>query len=81
MSDLDRDELRQIIAALADARRRTLPHGPELDAYLAGIDDIAAELIGRGHVLPATPTRSPSSHLPRIVAARPDAVRRRRQNA
>jgi hypothetical protein len=80
MSDLDRDELRQIITALADARRRTIPHGPELDAYLEGIDDLAAELIGRGHVLPPAPTRNPPSHRPRIVVASPDAGRRR-QNA
>lgn len=80
MTDLDRDELRQIITALADARRRALPHGPELDAYLDGIDDIAAELIGRGHVLPAAQPRS-APRPARIVPANPDTGRRRRQDA
>jgi len=78
MSELDRDELRQIITALADNRRRHVAHGPELDHYLAGIDDLAAELIGRGHV--RAPTSSPRDTV--IVLSNPDTGRRhRRQDA
>lgn len=80
MTDLDRDELRQILTALADARRQDLPHGPELDAYLDGIDDFAAELIGRGHVLPPALLR-PSHRPTRIASANHDTSRRRRQDA
>ena len=74
--DLDRDELRQIITALADTRRHHIAAGPELDAYLQGVDDIAAELIGRGHV-------HPHAGRPRdtvILMSNPD-TRRRRQDA
>lgn len=82
--ELDRDELRQILAMLTDTRAQIVAHGPELDAYLAGVDDLAAELIGRGHVRPPSHARSAASRPSNAVLSMSNAGapwHRRRQDA